>query len=95
MKAAKTGAFLATAVGLMFMANVALAQENAAAGAGSAMSAQTAKVKCIGANSCNGNSSCKSAQNDCKGQNACKGKGFVETSSSQECTQKGGTPATS
>jgi hypothetical protein len=95
MRAAKTGAFLATAVGLMFMANVALAQESGAAGANSGMSAQTAKVKCIGANSCKGNSSCKSAQNDCKGQNACKGKGFVETSSSQECTQKGGTPATS
>jgi hypothetical protein len=32
----------------------------------------------------------KSAQNDCKGKNACKGKGFVETKSEQECTQKGG-----
>ena len=95
MRAARTGAFLATAVGLMFMANVALAQESGAAGTNSAMSAQAAKVKCVGANSCKGNSSCKSAQNDCKGQNACKGKGFVETSSSQECMQKGGTPATS
>ena len=95
MKTAKTGAFLATAVGLMFMANVALAQGSGAAGGGSAPSTQTAKVKCMGANSCKGNSSCKTAQNDCKGQNACKGKGFVETSSTQECTQKGGTPATS
>jgi hypothetical protein len=94
MRTAKKGVLLATAVGLMFMANVALAQENAA-GSGSSPSAQTAKVKCMGANSCKGNSSCKSAQNDCKGQNACKGKGFVETSSSQECTQKGGKPATS
>ena len=68
MKTAKTGAFLATAVGLMFMANVALAQSNGAGG-GSAPSAQTAKVKCMGANSCKGNSSCKTAQNDCKGQN--------------------------
>jgi hypothetical protein len=32
MKSQPTSAFLATAVGLMFMANVALAQENAAAG---------------------------------------------------------------
>jgi len=95
MKTAKTGAFLATAVGLMFMANIALAQENSSAGGPNAPSAQAAKVKCMGANSCKGNSSCKTAQNDCKGQNACKGKGFVETSSSQECTQKGGTPATS
>jgi hypothetical protein len=94
MKTGTKGVFLATAVGLMFMASVALAQENGAAG-GSASGTQTAKVKCIGANSCKGNSSCKSAQNDCKGQNACKGKGFVETSSTQECTQKGGTPATS
>ena len=31
MKTAKTGAFLATAVGLMFMANVAMAQGNGAA----------------------------------------------------------------
>ena len=95
MKTAKTGAFLATAVGLMFMANVALARDNGAAGGRSAPSTQTAKVKCMGANSCKGNSSCKTAQNDCKGQNACKGKGFVETSGTQECTQKGGTPATS
>ena len=93
MKTAKTGAFLATAVGLMLMANVALAQENGATGSESP-SAQTANVKCMGANSCKGNSSCKTAQNDCKGQNGCKGKGFVNTSSSQECTQKGGTPVT-
>ena len=93
MKVAKTGAFLASSVGLMFMANVLLAQENGTAGGSSAPSAQAAKVKCLGANSCKGESSCKSAQNDCKGQNACKGTGFVETSSSQECTQKGGTPA--
>ncbi len=66
MKTAKTGAFLATAVGLMFMANVALAQGNGAPGGGSAQSAQTAKVKCMGANSCKGNSSCKSAHNDSK-----------------------------
>lgn len=95
MKATKTGAFLATAVSLMFMANLAFAQENNAAGGGSAPSAQTASVKCLGANSCKGNSSCKTAQNDCKGQNACKGKGFVATSSTQECTDKGGTPARS
>ena len=77
MKTAKTGAFLATAVGLMLMANVALAQENGATGSGTSPSAQTANVKCMGANSCKGNSSCKTAQNDCKGQNGCKGKGFV------------------
>jgi hypothetical protein len=95
MKTAKTGAFLATAVGLMLMANVALAQENGTTGSGTSPNVQTANVKCMGANSCKGNSSCKTAQNDCKGQNGCKGKGFVTTSSSQECTQKGGTPVNS
>ena len=89
------GAILATTVGLMFMANVAMAQENSSMGAGSSAGTQTAKVKCMGANSCKGLSSCKSAQHDCKGQNACKGQGFVETPTAQECTQKGGTPATS
>jgi len=34
MKTTKTGAFLATAVGLMSMANVATAQGNGAAGGG-------------------------------------------------------------
>jgi hypothetical protein len=92
MKIGPKGAVLATAVGLLFMANVALAQEGGSTG-GTAPSAQTAKVKCLGANSCKGQSSCKSAQNDCKGQNACKGKGFIHTSSAEECTQKGGMPA--
>jgi hypothetical protein len=87
------GAALASAVGLLFMTNMAMAQDNGSAGAASSPSAQTANVKCMGANSCKGLSSCKSAQHDCKGQNACKGQGFVETSSTQECTQKGGTPA--
>jgi hypothetical protein len=57
-----------------------------------AMSAQTAKVKCVGANDCKGHGACKSAQNDCKGQNSCKGKGFIHTSSSKECSDKGGKP---
>jgi hypothetical protein len=95
MKTGKKGAILATTVGLMFMAGVAMAQDNGSAGAGSSPSAQTASVKCVGANSCKGQSSCKSAQHDCKGQNACKGQGFVNTPSAQECTQKGGTPASS
>ena len=93
MKTGIKGAILATTVGLMFIANVAMAQDNGAAGAGS--SSQTASVKCLGGNSCKGLSSCKGAQHDCKGQNACKGQGFTNTSSTQECTQKGGTPATS
>ena len=47
-------------------------------------------TKCAGLNECKGKGACKSAQNDCKGKNACKGKGFVETKSMQDCTQKGG-----
>jgi hypothetical protein len=88
MKVAKTGAFLATAVGLMFMANIALVQENATAGAAT-ISAQTAKVKCLGANSCKGKSSCKSAQNDCKGQNACKGNGWLKVSREESSARSG------
>ena len=95
MKTGMKGAVLATTVGLMFMANIAMAQDNGSAGTGNSPSAQTIKVKCMGANSCKGLSSCKSAQHDCKGQNACKGQGFVESSSKQECMQKGGTPASS
>jgi hypothetical protein len=94
-KSGVRGAILATTVGLMFMASGVRAQENGSAGAGSTPSTQTAKIKCMGGNSCKGLSSCKSAQHDCKGQNSCKGQGFVETSSTQECTQKGGTPASS
>lgn len=77
-----TGAALATAVGLMFLAQPVMAQNQSQSG--------QAQVKCVGGNSCKGQSSCKSASNSCKGQNACKGKGFVMTSSVDECTQKGG-----
>ncbi len=76
-----TGAVLATAVGLMFLAQplIAAADDSAAA-----------QLKCVGGNSCKGQSSCKSASSSCKGQNSCKGKGWVTTSSADDCTQKGG-----
>ena len=48
--------------------------------------AASAQVVCAGVNSCKGQSACKSAANACKGQNACKGKGFVNTSTTIECT---------
>ena len=83
------GALLASAVATLFLATAAMAQEPGAA-ASSGAQVQGATVKCVGANACKGQGSCKSAQNDCKGQNACKGKGFVGTSSQDECTQKGG-----
>jgi hypothetical protein len=75
-----TGAVLATAVGLLFAAQPLLADSSA-----------SAQVKCLGGNSCKGLSSCQTANSSCKGQNSCKGKGWVMTSSADECTQKGGT----
>jgi hypothetical protein len=90
MRTGTKGTILATAAALMFMANVALAQEGGSAASGGTTSAQPAKVKCMGANDCKGKSACISAHNDCKGENACKGKGFIELSSAQECKDKGG-----
>ena len=58
-------------------------------------SAEQIEGRCFGVNGCKGQGACKSIKNDCKGHNACKGQGFVETSSTEECTQKGGTPANS
>ena len=75
-----TGAVLATAVGLLFMAQpLVLAADSSGA-----------QIKCVAGNSCKGKSSCKSASNSCKGQNSCKGKGWVTTSSTDACTQLGG-----
>ncbi len=54
-------------------------------------SAGSATVKCMGINSCKGQGACASAKNDCKGTNSCKGQGWVQVSSAQECTSKGGT----
>jgi hypothetical protein len=82
------GAILASAVATMFLATAAMAQEGAPSSSGASSSAPS--VKCLGANSCKGQGSCKSAQNDCKGHNGCKGKGFVMTSTPEECAQKGG-----
>ena len=63
-----------------------LARAHSAAGAD--------EVICDGINSCKGQGSCAGKGHACAGQNGCKGKGFIDTSSSQECTQKGGTPVT-
>jgi hypothetical protein len=78
-----TGALLASAVGVLFMAQPLPAQDN---GQGQSQ----AQVKCVGGNSCKGQSACKSADNSCRGQNACKGKGYVMASSSKQCMTKGG-----
>jgi hypothetical protein len=79
-----SGAALATAVALMFASGAVYA----AGDSGSS----TSQVKCVGGNSCKGQSACKSASSDCKGQNSCKGKGFVMTTSAEECQKDGGKP---
>jgi hypothetical protein len=73
---------------MMFLASSVRAQEGATAPSGGA--AKAASMKCVAGNDCKGQSSCKSASNDCKGQNACKGKGFVMTSTADDCKAKGG-----
>lgn len=84
-KTGTTGVMLAAAVGLMFLAQPALAADSGAAQA-------QAKVKCVGANSCKGQSACKSATSAGPGQNSCQGKGFILTSTAKECQDKGGHP---
>jgi hypothetical protein len=85
-KSLSRGSLLATAVGLLFLSNTALAQSSAPT------SAQQGKVKCLGANSCSGQSACKTATSPGSGQNSCAGKGFVFTASTKECKDKGGKP---
>jgi hypothetical protein len=76
------GVMIATAVATLALGGelTAMAQDKA----------KTDPVKCAGLNDCKGKGACKSAMNDCKGKNGCKGKGFVETTSSKECADKGG-----
>lgn len=63
--------------------------------AGNAQAGEKAKegdmgVKCAGINACKGQGSCAGADNACKSHNGCKGKGWVETKTAKECTDKGG-----
>jgi len=63
--------------------------------AGSAQAGEKPKdmpkvTQCGGINACKGQGSCAGADNACKAQNSCKGKGWVETKSAKECTDKGG-----
>ncbi len=55
-----------------------------------AVHAEEAKVHCSGINSCKGTGACGGAGHSCAGKNECKGKGWVNTSSAEECTKKGG-----
>jgi hypothetical protein len=83
-RTAATGAILATAAAMIFMANSSFAQE------ATPSSSQQANVKCVGANDCKGKSACKTATSPGPSQNSCKGKGLAMTSTEQECTSKGG-----
>jgi hypothetical protein len=78
-----TGLTLAAAVGLLFIS------QPVTAGPSQGQSQQT-NVKCVGGNSCKGQSECATASSGCKGQNSCKGKGWITTSNTQECQQRGG-----
>lgn len=84
-----SGAILASAVAMAFVATKVQAQ---ASGGSSTTTTQAAKVKCMGGNDCSGKSACKTASSPGPGQNSCKGEGYVVTSSDKECTDKGGKP---
>ncbi|HUY27625.1 MAG TPA: hypothetical protein VMV27_09415 [Candidatus Binataceae bacterium] len=87
-KSKLSGAFLATAVALIFT-GAAMAADKAPS------TSAAAQVKCVGGNSCKGQSACKGASNDCMGQNSCKGKGYIVTPSAKACKAKGGHAAKS
>lgn len=53
------------------------------------VSADEAKVHCVGGNACKGQSACKTANTSCKGLNECKGQGFIDLTAA-ECEAAGG-----
>ena len=86
LKQTVKGALIASAVAALFAANPALAKDKGKA------DKMTAKmVECAGINECKGKGACAGADNACKSQNSCKGKGYLETKTEKECTDKGGT----
>lgn len=77
------GALVASAVAGLFMAQGALAADEAPA--------DDATVKCVGINSCKGTSLCGvPGKHSCHGANECKGKGWIKAKA-KECKDKGGT----
>jgi hypothetical protein len=67
--------------GLSLAAAAALLFSTAPLSAASA--ADTAKLKCEGANGCKGQSACHTAISGCQGQNSCKGKGYLMLSKAE------------
>lgn len=82
IREAVKGAAVAAAVCSMFAAGAARAAEKA--------KEAPKAVQCAGINACKGQGACAGADNSCHAQNSCKGKGWVETKSAKECTDKGG-----
>jgi hypothetical protein len=84
IREAMKGAVVAAAVFSMFAAGSARADEKA-------KDKEMSKVThCAGLNACKGQGACAGADNACKAQNSCKGKGWIETKTAKECTDKGG-----
>lgn len=81
MKLSKTsGAVLAASAAFMLMSGAVTI---------STVSADEAKVHCVGGNACKGQSACKTASSSCKGLNGCKGQGFIDLTAA-ECEAAGG-----
>jgi hypothetical protein len=82
IREAVKSAAVAAAVCSLFSAGMARAEEK-----GKDMPKVT---QCAGLNACKGQGACAGADNACKAQNSCKGKGWIETKTAKECTDKGG-----
>ena len=81
MKLTKTsGTVLAATAAMMLLGGVVSV---------STVSAEEAKVHCMGSNACKGQSACKTTASSCKGLNACKGQGFTDLTA-VECEAAGG-----
>src|ERR1700722_7779815 len=90
---------LAVAVGSIFLAKVAMAQDmplsqtmpqSNATQSNAAQANISQGVKCYGINGCKGKSACQTSANGCGGKNACKGQGYLMIPTQQECITKGG-----
>ena len=85
MKKNNSNLLVAAAVASLFACGPAFAAEKAPRAKDS-----TKTVKCGGVNECKGKGACSGADNACKSHNECKGKGWVETKSAKDCSDKGG-----
>ena len=81
MNGLRRGVVIATAAATLVLSGAVVARADEKAGG---------EVHCAGLNACKGQGACAGADNSCKGKNACKGKGFVNMSSADECTKRGG-----